>query len=1033
MVIRQMFAILAVLYACLGMAHAQDQGEPAIYPQLGHSKYIFQIAFAPDGKVLASRDSNIIKLWDVASGRVLHTIRGDWIAFSPVGKVLASGSDDQTIKLWDVASGRELRTLNNHTSAAPVVFSPDGKVLASNSGHIIILWDVAGGRELRSLNVTGVFVKSFAFSPDGKQLAAVLDDNTIKRWDVASGRELHALSGHKHWIRDAAFSPDGKVLASSDEHGLGLWDVASGRELRTLSGVEAFAFSPDGKELVSGNVGESITVWDVASGNALSTWSVVEHPRGSNEVTAVAFSPDGKELVSSGDYTRIQLWDAVSGRELRNFSGLTPKVRSVAFSSDGNELATGTFDAIHLWDVASARELRIISGSFGVEVPIAFSPYGELAASGYDSIERWDVASGRELPSLSGAGRALVNSLAYSRDGKMLASGSRDNTVRLWDVADGREPRTLNGHTDGVMSVVAFSPRGNVLASGSRSRENNIKLWDVASGRELRTLNGNFGKVYAVTFSPDGKVLASGGAEIWLWDVATGRDLRHLAGFVNSVAFSPDGKVLAGGDLNGFIKLWDVASGHELRTLTGHTDGVNSVAFSPDGKLLASGSDDGTTRIWDVSSGKERVAFIVFADGSSIAITPEGFFDSSSAAAEEHLNVRVGDRVFGIGSYREKFYRPELVKRALAGESLTQFGTIGGEKLPPVVELVDLPSSTSERTLTVKLRVTDGGGGIGLVRVFLNGSAIIQDDTATPPDGVVMRSYAVPLLNGLNKLRAVAFNADNSAQSNGATAAIAANLPLGGRTLHAVVVGIQEFKNPDYNLKYSVKDAQLFAETLEKYSAPLFQNKPDIKLLTTPDETTRDNLIRTLKGVQSIVGIDDLFVFYAASHGDIVDGEYFLITSNIHSVDRLKADAVSNKDLTALLANIPARKKLVIIDTCHAQALGDALQIAVLTRGMSDSTATTILSRSLGLTVLAATKSDEEAQEGYNDHGLFTYVVADGLQGHEDADQNGIVSAFLLAHYVHDQVPKLALDFFQHDQHPTVNMNGEEFLLTKVK
>ena len=410
----------------------------------------------------------------------------------------------------------------------------------------------------------------------------------------------------------------------------------------------------------------------------------------------------------------------------------------------------------------------------------------------------------------------------------------------------------------------------------------------------------------------------------------------------------------------------------------------------------------------------------------------KGFSIPPRRSAEENLNVRVGDRVFGIASYREKFYRPDLVKLGLAGESLTRFGSIGSEKLPPIVELIDLPPSTSESKLTVNLRITDGGGGIGLVRVFLNGSAIIQDDTAMPPGGSVMRSYAVPLRNGSNELRAVAFNADDSVQSNGATASIAANLPLGGRTLHAVVVGIQEFKNSDYNLKYSVKDAQLFAETLKEYSAALFL-KVDIKLLTTPDETTRDNLIRTLKGVQSVVGIDDLFVFYAASHGDIVDGEYFLITSNVDSVDRLKAEAVSNKDLTDVLANIPALKKLVIIDTCHAQALGNALQIAVLTRGMNDSTATTILSRSLGLTVLAATKSDEEAQEGYKDHGLFTYVVADGLQGHEDADKDGIVSAFRLADYVHDQVPKLALNLFKHDQHPTVNMNGEAFPLTKVK
>lgn len=259
---------------------------------------------------------------------------------------------------------------------------------------------------------------------------------------------------------------------------------------------------------------------------------------------------------------------------------------------------------------------------------------------------------------------------------------------------------------------------------------------------------------------------------------------------------------------------------------------------------------------------------------------------------------------------------------------------------------------------------------------------------------------------------------------------------VGGRTLHAVVVGIQEFpKNPKYNLTYSITDAQLLTDALRDYSKPLFQNKPDIELLTMPEETTRDSLIQTLKNMQAVVGVDDEFVFYVASHGIVADGEYYLITSNVTSAEpeRLKAEAISSQELAGLLAKIPVPKKLVIVDTCHAQALGNALEIAVLTRGMNDGTATTILSRSLGFTVLAASKSDEEALEGYKDHGLFTYIVADGLQSHEDADQNGIVSAFRLADYVHDQVPKLASDLFKRDQHPTVNMNGEAFPLTKVK
>jgi hypothetical protein len=248
--------------------------------------------------------------------------------------------------------------------------------------------------------------------------------------------------------------------------------------------------------------------------------------------------------------------------------------------------------------------------------------------------------------------------------------------------------------------------------------------------------------------------------------------------------------------------------------------------------------------------------------------------------------------------------------------------------------------------------------------------------------------------------------------------------------LHAVVVGIQEFSNTKLNLTYPVEDARLFAKTLAKYSPPLFQ-KVDIQLLVTPAQTTRSALIQSIKDMQAVVGPDDLFVFYVASHGTTDDGEYFLITSNVGSVstEHLKTDAVSKEELTALVANIPATKKLMVIDTCNAEALGNAL----LTRGLDEPTALKILSRAVGTTVLAASTSTQEALEGYQGHGLFSYVVAEGLAGKGDVDKDGFVSTFGLAHYVDIQVPDLAQREFNHAQFPVTEISGQQFPLTKVR
>ena len=215
---------------------------------------------------------------------------------------------------------------------------------------------------------------------------------------------------------------------------------------------------------------------------------------------------------------------------------------------------------------------------------------------------------------------STVRSVAFSPDGKTLASGSLDNTVKLWDVSTGTELRTLEGHSAEVLSV-AFSPDGKTLASGSR--KGTIKLWDVSTGTELRTLTpmakylirtrpgasdeNGFAAVFSVAFSPDGKTLASGSEDntVKLWDVSTGAELRTLTGHsesVESVAFSTNGKILVSGSLDKTVKLWDVSTGTEVRTLR-HSDFVRSVAFSPDGKILASGSDDETVKLWNVSTG----------------------------------------------------------------------------------------------------------------------------------------------------------------------------------------------------------------------------------------------------------------------------------------------------------------------------------------------------------------------------------------------------------------------------------------------
>lgn len=941
------------------------------------------------------------------------------------------------------------KTGDDFNSGQELVFSPDGSLFAAVSGgNTIRIWEADSGREVQTLVAQGRAIKSIAFLPDNRRIISGDNDNMVRFWDISSGKQLVLLKGHQDGVRGLAVSPDGSLLASAERKAIKLWDINRESLITTIpaptdeygaSPLVSTAFSPDNSKLIFTNMRGTVIVFGVREQRIISQIGY-DQTGGFSSLNVLGFIPEGKVIL--GGFATLIVFDMNRAEVTKKkFKDIMMAVEYM--SQDGSIIATRKSgeSRIRVFD-ASLQERLSIPLDENVTNTCYLSGRNLVAVSALkDKLKFYDLTTGNQLQNF-GAKAFTPRGGSFSKDGNYITVNvqvpvpgqfTSDVWTKVWNLKNATMERqfTYKNHKGGVQ-FDSYSAGRN-----SEYDELNNCFYSVDSEPAVGAIGSPYVTIYRIPVKDKYDFKATFYNNRAQWKILK-RFKAHNQN-VSAMTVNYMHGYIATGSLDKTINLFSYPGTALIRSFQGHTAEITELTFSPDGTRLLSQSADQTTRLWDVATGKELARFINFTDGEWIAITPEGYYNASPNG-DRYLNVRAGSNVYGIDNYREAFFRPDLVKLAISGGSLTGYRTLADIKLPPRVSIVRTQTASAAEEFKLTLRLEERGGGVGDVRLLLNGSAVVLDSSRAlrivqkDSEKVSYRNYSLRLASGANSISVVVFNADNTMQSNEVSHQVTASFTSTGKpAMHALIIGVQEFKNPKLKLRYSVADARLMASTFKKAGNGLF-GQVNIKLLTTVQETTRDAVIKALEGYRSLRP-DDLFVFFVASHGTVDEGEYFLLTSNVGSTstDKLKRDALSQRNLKELIANIPATKKLILIDTCNAAALGDAIQVAMLTRGMSEDTAMKVLARAVGSTIISASTSVQEALEGYQGHGLLTWAIAQGLQGKADADKDGFIKTTELANYVDDEVPRIAERQFKRAQYPTVSPSGQAFPVGKVK
>ncbi|MDH5367182.1 MAG: caspase family protein [Cyclobacteriaceae bacterium] len=1041
--------------------------------QRGHRAAILSIAYSPDGKFIAtgSRD-NSIKLWEVATGREIRTFLGhlstvNALSFDPTGLYLASGSSDKNIIIWEVTTGKEKLKISGHKDrVTSVAFSPDGTQLASAGwDRNAYIWSLSSGEktgEFRVYPAMGSGVGSnVLFSKDAKHLITGNDDGKIIIYNLELNIPVDTLrnispsscGGCPSYIQ---LNDKGTELLSASRKGaVTLWSLKSGKIIKEFGGEDSDYNSVGTRgNYVFVSKSDTVKIWNIA-GKLVRKITVDD-----TEINAAKISPNGKYITVVANDRMTRTWNIQTGKLTQTLKGILNNVEddglgldpesywqynisryinfrdNISVSPDEKSIVKGHYGNVaQLWNLSKGRVIRTFDGHEKAVICSTFSKDGKylFTGSGDKTAKMWEVATGKEIKTFKGH-RELIFEIAISENGKYMVTGSWDSSAILWDIESGEIIHHYRMDNNSPYSL-SFALNDNYLLVGGIGRD--FKMIEIDTGEQVRKIIGHSEIISDVKVKGSNFLTASWDGVAKLWDMKSGLITQKFVGHqghVYAVTFDKNKKWVATASADRTARLWDIKTGKELKSFQGHSDVVTSVDFINNDQYLITHSLDGTTKIWDISTGKELITHILIGFGDWLVKTESGFFDATEKAKENIFFVK-GLNSYSLDQFFDDFYRPGILSESFQKGGLLNQNININNKLdnspPPTIEVISpkIGETFTHQEIDVMVKITNQGGGIDEVKLLHNGKRLTGDDRAiksNPKKGKsVYQSFPVHLIPGKNILSISAFSQERI-ESSVAQRELFMDGVHENITCHVMTIGINKYKNPVLNLNYAYEDAESFLKMVKQRGKKLF-NKTEVYSLFN-EEATKENILSTLDEIALNAKPHDVFLFYYAGHGSMVDGDfYFIPTDNIrlYDIELLKNDAVYAGILQKKFANISALKQMVVIDACQSGGSTELLAV----RGASEEKALAQLSRSSGVHVLAASGSEQFATEFKElGHGLFTYVLLEAMSGKADgAPKDGKVTIYELKSYIDDQVPEYSEKYKGKPQYPVTYSRGQDF------